>query len=120
MVTPQFYKNILNIILNILFLPQYSCSFFSDLSLKYSNFSRSVLHQKISHQKKLNFKQNKTYIKQSKDRSSRPEVFCKKGVFRNFAKFIGKHLCQSLFFNKKRPEACNVIKKGTLAQVFSC
>ena len=24
----------------------------------------------------------------------------KKGVFRNFAKFIGKHLCQSLFFNK--------------------
>ena len=24
----------------------------------------------------------------------------KKGVLRNFAKFIGKHLCQSLFFNK--------------------
>ena len=34
------------------------------------------------------------------DRSSRPEVFCKKGVLRNFAKFTGKHLCQSLFFNK--------------------
>ena len=33
-------------------------------------------------------------------RSSRPEVFCKKGVRRNFAKFLGKHLCQSLFFNK--------------------
>ena len=29
-------------------------------------------------------------------RSSRPEVFCKKGVVRNFTKFIGKHLCQSL------------------------
>ena len=29
-----------------------------------------------------------------------PEVFCKKGVLRNFAKFIGKHMCQSLFFNK--------------------
>ena len=29
-----------------------------------------------------------------------PEVFCKKGVLLNFAKFIGKHLCQSLFFNK--------------------
>ena len=28
------------------------------------------------------------------------EVFCKKGVIRNFAKFTGKHLCQSLFFNK--------------------
>ena len=33
-------------------------------------------------------------------RSSRPEVFCKKRVLRNFAKFRGKHLCQSLFFNK--------------------
>ena len=28
------------------------------------------------------------------------EVFCKKGVFKNFAKVTGKHLCQSLFFNK--------------------
>ena len=33
-------------------------------------------------------------------RSSRPEVFCKTGVLRNFAKFTGKHLCQTLFFNK--------------------
>ena len=33
-------------------------------------------------------------------RSSRPKVFCKKGVLSNFAKFTGKHLCQSLFFNK--------------------
>ena len=33
-------------------------------------------------------------------RSSRPEVFCKKGVLRNLAKFIEKHLCQRLFFNK--------------------
>ena len=30
--------------------------------------------------------------------SSLPEVFCKKGVLRNFAKFTGKHLCQRLFF----------------------
>ena len=34
------------------------------------------------------------------DRSSRPEVFCEKGILRNFAKFTGKHLFQSLFFNK--------------------
>ena len=47
-------------------------------------------------------------------RSSHPEVFCKKGVLRNFAKFTGKPLCQSLFFNKVPS------KKGTLAQVFSC
>ena len=30
--------------------------------------------------------------------SSRPEY--KKDVLRNFSKFTGKHLCQSLFFNK--------------------
>ena len=34
------------------------------------------------------------------DRSSRPKVFCKKDVLKNFAKFTGIHLCQGLFFNK--------------------
>ena len=29
-----------------------------------------------------------------------PEVFCEKGILRNFSKFTGKHLCQSLSFNK--------------------
>ena len=33
-------------------------------------------------------------------RSSRSEVFCKKGVVRNFTKFTAKHLCESLVFNK--------------------
>ena len=33
-------------------------------------------------------------------RSSRLEVFYKKGVLKNFSKFTGKHLCQSLFFDK--------------------
>ena len=28
------------------------------------------------------------------------EMFCKKGVLRNFAKCTGKHLCLCLFFNK--------------------
>ena len=32
--------------------------------------------------------------------SSRPEVFCKKGILKNFTKFTGKHLRQSLLFNK--------------------
>ena len=45
----------------------------------------------------------------SRFRSSYPEAFCENGVFGNFAKFIGKFLCQSLFFLKKR----------TLAKVFS-
>ena len=42
------------------------------------------------------------------------------GALENFAKFTGKHLCQSLFFNKVAGAACNFIKKETLAQMFSC
>ena len=38
--------------------------------------------------------------KLKKFKSSRQEVFCKKSVLRNYAKFTGKHLWQSLFFNK--------------------
>ena len=53
-------------------------------------------------------------------RSRRPEVFCKNGVLRNFAKFTRKHLCQRLFFNKVAAEACNFNKKETMPQVFSC
>ena len=34
------------------------------------------------------------------DGNFRAYVFCKKVVLKNFAKFRGKHLCQSLFFNK--------------------
>ena len=33
-------------------------------------------------------------------RSSHWRCSVAKGVFRNFAKFTGKHLCHSLFFNK--------------------
>ena len=44
------------------------------------------------------------------NKSSRPEVFCKKGVLRTSVKFTGKHLCQSLCFIKVAE---------TLAQVFS-
>ena len=40
------------------------------------------------------------YTSSKTKRSSRPEVFCKKGVPENFTKFTGKHLCQSFFFNK--------------------
>ena len=44
------------------------------------------------------------------ERSSHRRFSVKKGVLRNFTKFTGKHLCQSVFFNKRE----------TLAQVFSC
>ena len=39
--------------------------------------------------------------------SSRQQVFCKRGVLKNFVKFKGKDLCEGLFFNKVagfRPE----------------
>ena len=54
-------------------------------------------------------------------RSSRPGVFCEKGVLRNFEKLTGKHLCQSLFLSKVaalRPAA--LLKQNTLTKVFSC
>ena len=38
--------------------------------------------------------------------NSRPEVFCKKGVLRNFRKLTGKHLCQGLFFKKRLWQKC--------------
>ena len=50
-------------------------------------------------------------------RSSQQGCSVKKGVPRNFAKFFGKYLCQSLFFNKEA-EACNFIKKGTTHRYF--
>ena len=45
------------------------------------------------------------------------EVFSKKRVLKCFTKCTGKHLRQSLFFNKV---ADNFIRKDTLALVFSC
>ena len=55
-------------------------------------------------------------------RSSRPEVFCKKGALTNFTKLTGKQLCQSLFFHEVEglTQVCNFVKKETLAQLFSC
>ena len=44
--------------------------------------------------------QELSYDPVKKIRSSRPEVFCKKEVLKNVTKFTGKHLCQSIFFNK--------------------
>ena len=38
-----------------------------------------------------------------------PEAFYGKGVLRNFAKFTGKHLSQSLFFNKVAGQGLEVL-----------
>ena len=39
-------------------------------------------------------------IFKKQQQSPRGVLFCKKGALGNFIKFTGKHLCQSLFFNK--------------------
>ena len=44
-------------------------------------------------------------------RSSCPGVVCKKGVLRNFAKFTGKHMCQSL-------KPANLLKKRLWHRCF--
>ena len=49
-----------------------------------------------------------------------PEVFYKKGFCKNFAKFTGKRLCQSLFFNKVAGLRPTTLLTETLAQMFSC
>ena len=51
-------------------------------------------------------------------RSSHQKCSVRKGVLRNFPKFTGNHLCQSLFFNKVAGDGAG--KKENLAQVFSC
>ena len=70
----------------------------------------------------LSLKAKHTLEKHIMSRSSQQKCSLRKGVLRNFTKFMKKYLCQSLFFNKViglRTEACNFIKKETLAQVFS-
>ena len=55
------------------------------------------------------------YMKQKQP----PEVFCEKVVFKNFAMFTGKHLCQSLFFNKVTvPSSAALLKKRPLHRCF--
>ena len=59
-------------------------------------FARNIknnIHPNISFLKML-------YCNFLKGRSSRWEMFSKKGILKNFSKFTGKHMCWSLFFNK--------------------
>ena len=53
-------------------------------------------------------------------RNRHRRCFIRKAVLENLAKFTGKHLCQSLFFNNVAGFSLNLPKKETLAQLFSC
>ena len=50
------------------------------------------------------------------DRSTRPQVFYKKGVLRNFTKFAWKRLCQSLSFQRLKP--ATLLKKRLWHRCF--
>ena len=73
----------------------------SPLSLRFNVLSKKISAQKMLYQKL---------------RSIPPEVLCKIGVPKNFAKLTGNHLCQGLFLNKV---PCLILKE-TLEQVPSC
>ena len=53
-------------------------------------------------------------------RSSRLQMFFKKGVLKNFANFIGKHLCRSLFLLKLQTLRLATLLKRDSNTVFSC
>ena len=64
-------------------------------SYKYDKLSNIFLYDKNVHKIKKIGILLKTYCT-----SSRQEVFGEKDLLNDFAKFTGKHLLQSLFFNK--------------------
>ena len=70
----------------------------------------------------LNFQEIKSHVCTIQGIPEREAVVqrcsVKKCVLRNFTKFTGKHLCQSLFFNKVPGQACNFIKKESGTGVF--
>ena len=49
-----------------------------------------------------------------------PEVFFKIGVLKNFAKFTGKNLCPSVFFDKNEGLQHASLLKKRLQHLFSC
>ena len=45
-------------------------------------------------------------------------MFCEKGFLENFTRFTGKHLCQSLFFNKVAGPTLSTIILSDYDEVF--
>ena len=62
------------------------------------NLSKGIsnTYLKVPFEKNWRFQNSDFLSLLSNFRSSRPEVFCQKGVLRNFTKFTGKHMCQVL------------------------
>ena len=74
------------------------------------------------------FRQKKRHVQKARifsktfrfiERNSHQRCSMKKGVLRNFTKFTGKHLCQSLFFNKVADlRLATFLKRGSGIGVF--
>ena len=68
---------------------------------KYNRPDEFEMKIKILYEKQLELQTTHAILDRSYyDQKQPPEVFFLKSVLRNSAKFAGKHLCQSLFFNK--------------------
>ena len=99
---------------------------------KYGNFSGSACKQILQDQKrrrrrnfdfylilisgKLRFLNIKNMFHEY--RSSSPEMFCKNGILKSFAKFTRKHLCRSLIL-KKKTVVFKLTKKRLRSRCFS-
>ena len=58
-------------------------------------------------------------VSQGSEKNQSPDVFFKKGVLKNFAKFTGKHQCQSLFFDNLQGLGLQLyLKKDSGSGVF--
>ena len=66
------------------------------------------------HSARRNIVELKTWLRQKQP----PEVFYKKGVLKNFTKFTGKHLCQSLFLMKLQASAIVSAEKTILEKLL--
>ena len=85
------------------------------VSCRYHHYDAFIANTSVMislHLKQVFFDQQFTSLI---DRSSNQRCSIKKGVLKNFAKITGKHVCQSLFFNKVAG-----LRMWTLTQVFSC
>ena len=64
-------------------------------------YDNGLRHEKVKKKKKSSVKKYyKVHCLQKCYSFCHPQVFCKKGILKNFAKFTEKHQCQRLFFNK--------------------
>ena len=111
-------------------MENWQISFFLFLPVKlqkqtgnYSKICENLLFSSKKYDQKTKGKlcwcvQTSKVLKLIYSRSSLQRCSVKKGVLRNFAKFTGKHLCQSLFFNKVAGPAWTLFSQNTSGRLL--